>query len=148
MATRGIVVVLARAFPHLTFVHLSDFNPFGFAIMLNYRYPSIHGSFEAKGLHVERVKSATFTSLLGYLPMRCRWLGMRAGHVREIMRESPGTLHLQPYSTADHDKINSLVQYLLNCDRFSDEVTLVVILVMYLYVDMTIRSIDVDCSTK
>lgn len=56
IATRAFVAIIARQYPTINIMGLVDYNPFGVAIILSYKYPCKSSGFEGCGLDVGRLK--------------------------------------------------------------------------------------------
>ena len=95
MATRALVAKVASTFPDLQVVGLCDYNPYGVALLLSYRFASQASAYEGEGLQADDLK----------------WLGLRPSQM-DVLREESGfdeTSAFQPMSSADKKKLRSLL---------------------------------------
>ena len=95
MASRALVAKVASCFPQLTVVGLCDYNPYGIALLLTYRFPSKSTAFEGLGLQADELK----------------WLGLRPSQMVDIRNEPEfdEASSFQPLSDADKTKVRMLL---------------------------------------
>lgn len=90
IATRALVHRVKSRLPHLKVLGLCDFNPFGLALLLTYKFGSKNMSLEGDGLSVPSLK----------------WLGFRSAQVKSLELD-PSCF--EELSTYDQNKIVSLL---------------------------------------
>jgi meiotic recombination protein SPO11 len=96
MASRALVAKVAHTFPQLIVVGLCDYNPYGIALLLTYKFPSKSTAFEGLGLQAEELK----------------WLGLRPSQMMEYIRNEPEfdeESSFQPLSEMDKTKVRMLL---------------------------------------
>ena len=95
MASRALVAKVASNFPDLTVVGLCDYNPYGVALLLSYRFASQASAFEGEGLQADDLK----------------WLGLRPSQIDTLRDEGSfdEASAFQPLSAADKKKLRSLL---------------------------------------
>jgi meiotic recombination protein SPO11 len=95
MATRALVAKVSDRFPDLVVVGLCDYNPYGIALLLSYRFSSQASAFEGLGLQAEGLK----------------WLGLRSSQIDTMRNDSSfdEASAFQQMSQADRAKVRAML---------------------------------------
>ena len=95
MATRALVSKVSSRFPDLIVVGLCDYNPYGIALLLSYRFSSQASAFEGLGFQTEELK----------------WLGLRSSQIDTMRSDSSfdEASAFQQMSVADGAKLRAML---------------------------------------
>ena len=100
VATRALVNKVKLRAPHLEVVGVADYNPYGAALLLSYKFSS------------SKSQTSLETGVEGTCP-QLRWLGLRTEHTKVMEREIGAEAFssaLQQYTTHDQSKIAALLR--------------------------------------
>ena len=95
IATKACVFAVKKHLPHLQAIGLADYNAYGLALLLTFRFGSMASRFEGEGLRVD-----------------LKWLGLRGKHVEELQKEGGGldVSCFQQASSIDDKKIKAMLK--------------------------------------